>query len=243
MRKHRFYVTFTLQVSQTLDLPEDVSHQISRVLRLDLNQEIYLFNDSSYEYTALITNITKKNVSVQVQNAHADQATSPLQIHLAQVIGKGDKMDWVIQKATELGVHSITPIYSENSVVKNIADRTGSKIAHWQKVAVAACCQCWRNNVPIINSPENYMQWLQQANTDSKIILAPNPNASSLSTVKITDRVTILIGPEGGLSDAEISAAIAQGFVAVNLGPRILRTETAGLAAIAILQALHGDLQ
>ncbi len=242
MRKHRFFCHTQIPLNSTLELDQEISHQIARVLRLEPTDVIYLFNNSGYEYTAQIESINKKSTTVKIISTTPDTQESKLKIHLAQVVGKGEKMDLVIQKATELGVSSITPLYSIRSVSKNIAAKTENKLEHWQRVAAAAACQCWRNLVPEINLSQDLAAWLNQPNNDQKIILAPDSNAQRIRDLKPQDNLTLLIGPEGGFDDVEIALALQHGFNKINLGPRILRTETAGIAAIAILQAMFGDI-
>lgn len=238
MRKHRFFVATELSINDQLELDADTSHYISRVLRLNTEQIIYLFNNSGYEFTANIINISRNNVTVNIINSATNNLESPLKINLAQVIAKGEKMDLVIQKATELGVSCLVPLYSERTQIKNT-----SKYDHWQKVAIAASCQSGRNYVPVISAPQNLTTWLENADhTSLKLILSPDYTAQNLKTLKNSStEITLLIGPEGGFSLAEIDLAVKHNFTAINLGPRILRTETAGIAAIAILQALYGD--
>ena len=242
MRKHRFFVNSELLPAIQIDLDPDISHQISRVLRLQEGDLIYLFNNTDYEYNATISNINKKTVTVTITAQTLTQALAPLQIHLGQVLGKGEKMDWVIQKATELGVHSITPLHSERSIKKLPIDRTNSKCEHWQKIAIAASCQSWRTDVPIINPPQNLSDWIDSNAHQQKLILSPHHNVQKIMDLKIANKVSLLIGPEGGFSDNEVALAITKNFQPVYLGPRILRTETAAVAALAILQARFGDL-
>jgi len=242
MRKHRFYVDQDIILKTTLELPDDVSHQISRVLRLRVADQIYLFNNSGAEFTANIENITRNNTTVLIISSSEATLESPLKINLGQVIGKGEKIDWVIQKATELGIHSITPLYSSRSISQPVQDRAIHKTEHWQKIAIAACSQSWRNIVPIINPPQDINYWVSICSDAHKLILSPEHTSNRIRNLKIPSSVTVLIGPEGGLSDAEIAHALSHQFIPVSLGPRILRTETAGLAAIAILQSMFGDL-
>lgn len=242
MRKHRFFVAEQLTVGSNVNLPAEISHYISRVLRLKTDDIIYVFNNSGFEFTAAIHSLTKNTVSINIINAMPDTQESPLKINLAQVIAKGEKMDLVIQKATELGVTTITPLFSERTVVKKIAEKSEHKLEHWQKIAIAASCQCWRNYVPVINQPQALNSWLQQSNiTSTKLILTPSNKTQQLKNLNPAQEITLLIGPEGGFSDTEINTAQDHNFLPISLGPRILRTETAGIAAIAILQALYGD--
>lgn len=242
MRKHRFFLALDLNTNQSLDLDRDLSHQIINVLRLTTGDEIYFFNNTGLEFTAEIAHINRKIVTVNILQSSNTAVESPCQINLGQVLGKGEKMDVIIQKATELGVHSITPLFSEHSVIKNIADRIANKQEHWQKIANAACCQCWRTIAPVIHPAQDLTTWINNNNDPLKLLLSPSANALKLKDVPLLSPVSILIGPEGGFSDAEIQLASKHTFTHVSLGPRILRTETAGIAVIAILQALIGDL-
>jgi len=241
MRKHRFFVPSNLIVGSAVALDADISHYIMRVLRLNVNDVIFVFNNSGYEYQAKIQDIDRKSVTISIIDALADAQESPLQINLAQVIGKGEKMDLVIQKATELGVNSITPLYSERTVAKNIASKVEHKMEHWQKIAIAASAQSWRNYVPQIHVSQTLDSWLLQTHDSHKLILSTIGSTKKINQLQIQNAVTILVGPEGGFSDAELELAQQQNFTAVSLGPRILRTETAGIAVVAMLQAIYGD--
>ena len=241
MRKHRFFIENNLEIGDLVKLESDLSHYIGRVLRLTNNDLIFIFNNTGYEFQAKIQTVTKNCITVLISESTPDAQESPLRINLAQVIGKGEKMDLVIQKATELGVHSITPLYSERTVVKKVIDRSENKLEHWQKIAVAASGQCWRNFVPFINHPLSLDVWITQLTSTNKLILSTAQHTKRLKDLSINSEVTILIGPEGGFSQAELDLALMHNFTAISLGPRILRTETAGIAAISILQSLFGD--
>lgn len=241
MRKHRFFVQYNLEIENIVNLAPDLSHYIGRVLRLKINDLIFLFNNSGYEYQATIQTISRNNITVIINESKPDTQESPLRIHLAQVIAKGEKMDLVIQKATELGINSITPLYSERTVVKKIADRSEHKLEHWQKIAIAASSQCWRNYVPTINPPSSLNAWVIESSSQNKLILSTAQNTQRLKDLNIHSEVSILIGPEGGFSKDELNFAFEHKFIPISLGPRILRTETAGIAAISILQSLFGD--
>lgn len=242
MRKHRFFSPQELQVAQTVELDQDLSHQIIKVLRMQTGDQIFIFNNSGAEYTAVIENIGRKTASVIINAVANSSLESPCKINLGQVLGKGEKMDLVVQKATELGVHSITPLFSDHAVVKNIPDRMQNKQEHWQKIANAACCQCGRNIVPTIHSAQNLNTWIKNSNDDLKIILSPSTSAEKLRILKLQSPISVLIGPEGGFSETEITHAQQHNFKLISLGPRVLRTETAGLAVIAILQSMLGDI-
>lgn len=241
MRKHRFFIDDKLIVGTDVVLNSEISHYIGRVLRLLVDDQIFLFNNTGNEYLATIKVITKSSISVVINDYTTDTNESPLQINLAQVIGKGEKMDLVIQKATELGVHTITPLYSERTVVKKIAERVEHKLEHWQKIAVAASAQSWRNVVPTVNAPQELNTWLATTKEQYKLILSTSGDRQRLNNLNLTSAVTVLIGPEGGFSAEELNAAAKYNFTAISLGPRILRTETAGIAVVAILQAMYGD--
>lgn len=242
MRKLRFFITDPLKVKQQITLEQDLSHQIIRVLRLQINDQIYLFNNSGNEYKAIITNIARNAVTVLINDVSDASLESPCKINLGQVLGKGEKMDFIIQKATEMGVHSITPLFSEFAVKKNIAERSVTKLEHWQRIAIAACCQCWRNIVPKINPAQDVFAWIEQNNDPLKLLLSTHVQAKHLLDLNAATSISILVGPEGGFSEDEIAFANANGFQHISLGPRILRTETAALATLAILQAKFGDL-
>lgn len=229
MRKHRFFVKDSLVIGQKVTPSNDIQHQIKRVLRLRSGDNIYLFNNSGYEYSGVLED---GNILIKSQS---EEEKAKLKIHLAQVIGKGTKMNFVIQKATELGVESITPLFSQYSISKET-----NKLDNWHNVAVASSCQCWRNTVPTVNHPLQMQEWLKQNLSGTKLLFMPG--GKKIENIDIESNVNILIGPEGGFHQTEIDAAYAQGFIAGGLGPRILRTETAGIAAIAILQAAAGDM-
>lgn len=242
MRKHRFYINQDIILHSTIELPSEISHQINRVLRLRITDHIYLFNNSGCEFTAIIENISRNTTTVVITANNNHDIESPFKINLGQVIGKGEKLDWVIQKATELGIYSITPLYSSRSISQPVPDRTIHKIEHWQKIAIAACAQSWRNIVPIINAPQNMNDWITTCLDLNKLILSPFGSSKKLRDLNIASTATILVGPEGGFSETEIMHAMSHQFTPISLGPRILRTETAGLAALAILQSMFGDL-
>lgn len=242
MRKHRFFINEPLAIDQVLDLNPDLSHQIVHVLRLQPDTQIFLFNNSGSELAASIQSLGKKTVTVIIVAITKTITESSLRINLGQVLGKGEKMDLVIQKATELGVHSITPLYSEHAVIKPVADRIANKLDHWQKIAIAACCQCGRNIVPTIQPSAHLATWIEEVSDPQKFILSPSSSAKRLRDLRLNSTITILIGPEGGFSEPELLHASHNDFTQISLGPRILRTETAGIATLAILQGIHGDI-
>ncbi len=242
MRKHRFFINTSLQQQQELYLSKELGHYIARVLRLRIKDKIFLFNNSEHEFTAEITFIERDKVKILITEATLINTSSPCEIHLGQVIGKGHKLDLVIQKATELGVTSITPLYSEHGVVKQVLDRSEHKLEHWQQIAINASAQCGRNIIPTIKPANNLTTWLKSVDSTSKIICSTKIDSKPLKEIQLQSPITALIGPEGGFSEQELLLAQQSGFQAISLGPRILRTETAGITIIAVLQAKYGDL-
>lgn len=241
MRIPRLYVDQLLATNQLAELPEASSHYISKVLRLAEGSPLTLFNGQGGYFTAIIQHITKKNVTVQLQQHHLTEYESPLTIHLAIAISKGDRMEWVIQKATELGVSEITPLISARVELKLKGERLEKKLQHWKKIAISACEQCGRNRIPTINKLITIDEWLITAKADKKLVLHHRTDQALNSNEPITS-AALLIGPEGGLNENEINKAESNGFEALHLGPRILRTETAPLVAITLLQSVWGDI-
>ncbi len=255
MRNPRIYQQSQLSVGETLPLTDDAFGHIVRVLRLKSGDEITLFNgiatNGQYdEYQAILANVTKKSADVTINSVQQKNVESPLAIHLAQGISRGDKMDFTIQKSVELGVHTITPIFTERCGVKLNQERLAKKQAQWQKIVISACEQSGRCMIPQVQQPISLTSWLAQENQALKINLHPKANHSIMSLPedkimfaenKYRD-VRLLIGPEGGLTDDEIEQANKADFIDVLLGPRVLRTETAALTAITALQCRFGDL-
>lgn len=237
----RIYYNAILIPESNIFLSSTASHHVTAVLRMRVGDSLIVFNGIDGEYLAEITEIKKNKVTVYIKQFQAIERESPLQIHLAQGIARGEKMDFIIQKATELGVAKITPLFTEFSNVKLPADRLAKKIEHWRAVAISACEQSGRNQIPEIAEPQKLTTWLPQAQEGLKIILNPEAGKNTKDLSRTT-AATLLIGPEGGLNEQEVAAAQQNNFIPVKLGPRILRTETAGLAMIAILQALWGDI-
>jgi len=231
-----------LNINIEIALEADAANHVGRVLRLPQGAEIILFNGQGGEYRATLTESGKKVVKAQV-NSYADiSLESPLAIHLGQGISRGDKMEMTIQKAVELGVTEITPLFSERCGVKLSGERLQKKLSQWHKIIISACEQCGRNTIPTIHSPLQLDQWLAQPSDELKLNLHPKAKYSINTLPQPTNGIRLLIGPEGGLSDLEIEQAATQGFDEVLIGPRVLRTETAGLTIISALQTRFGDL-
>lgn len=238
----RFFTDCPLADGQTLPLPDTVVRHI-RVLRLHEQDEIVLFNGSGKAFRAMLTSIGKRAAEARiVGEMPSENSESRLHITLIQAVSSGERMDFTIQKSVELGVNTIIPVSAERSVVRLSGERADKRIQRWQEIAVSACEQCGRNIVPNI-AP---LQTLQQAfaglpaDTDLKLLMSLN-HAQKLGAFAEPQRVALMIGPEGGWTEAEEAAAFAAGFQSALLGGRVLRTETASLAAIAAMQTLWGD--
>lgn len=239
----RIYQASLLVEHSTITLDELASHHLARVLRATIGDAVILFNGQGGEYAGVIKQINKKNVIVDLKECIARDVESSLDIWLAQGISRGEKMDYTIQKAVELGVGRIFPLFSTRCNVKLDALRSVKRLQHWQSVMISACEQSGRNRVPEVMMPQTLESWLPSVQADFRLILSPYAELKLKKLViPPVARVVLLIGPEGGLSDQEVSLAVEQGFLALNLGPRVLRTETAAVAAMAALQGLFGDL-
>lgn len=240
MRIPRIYIDLPLGEHQQIELPRETSHYLSRVLRLPIEAQLRVFNGTGGEYAAHISAASKNSVSIQTGAFCSSNNSSPLHIHLGIVISKGERMDFVVQKATELGVTEISLLNSERSEVKLKGDRQQKRLTHWQRVAISACEQCGSNLIPKIHAPVNLSEWLALRDEAVKLILQPGTD-QPFEQEKPAN-VALLVGPEGGFSKNEVHTANLEGFSSISLGPRILRTETAPLAAISILQHHWGDL-
>ncbi len=238
----RFYIPPPLPRSATIELPSEAAHHAIRVLRLRVNDAVQVFDGEGRALDATIGEITGKRVLLQDLRACAADVESPLRIVLAQAMCGSEKMDWVVQKATELGATEIQPVQTQRSVAKLAAERAEKRIAHWRSVAIAACEQSGRNVLPAIHAPQDFDAWLEsiQGRACSKFILLPD-GAISLREQHVRGDAILLIGPEGGFSAEEALMAQQGGFVPIRLGARVLRTETAAIAGIAALQTLWGD--
>ncbi|MGE8497351.1 MAG: 16S rRNA (uracil(1498)-N(3))-methyltransferase [Pseudomonas sp.] len=238
MRLSRFFIDAPLSLGQH-ELPEAQAHYIGRVLRHAVGDAVQLFDGSGQEFLGTLIEVGKKNVRVELHEVFAGMPESPLHIHLGQGLSRGERMDWAIQKATELGAQVISPIISERCEVRLKDERADKRMAHWRQVAISACEQCGRSVVPIIHPPILLADWLKQ--TDAQLKLVLHPVAEPLLSHAKPDSLAFLIGPEGGLADGEVEQAKAAGFHAARLGPRVLRTETAPVVALSVAQQLWGD--
>jgi 16S rRNA (uracil1498-N3)-methyltransferase len=243
----RFFVDAALAADAVLDLPEAVVRHI-HVLRLSPGDAITLFNGAGGSFEATLADIGKRHASARIFAHDTREAESPIAVTLAQGLAGGDKMDWLIEKAVELGVSAIQPLQASRSVVRLSGERAEKRQAHWQALIQAACEQCGRNRLPRLTPVATVEAWLAAATSSpaAKLLLSPRATGSLADLARAHGDawrdagVTLLIGPEGGLSPDEEQAARSAGFIGVSLGPRILRTETAGLACLATLNAILG---
>lgn len=242
MRIPRIYHPEALDVGSEIALNDDAANHIGRVLRMAPGQHLELFDGTNLTFSAEIIQADKKNVRVKITASRAESRESPLHLHLGQVMSRGEKMEFTIQKAVELGVNVITPLFSERCGVKLDADRLAKKIQQWQKIAIAACEQCGRNSVPEVRPAMALDAWCAEQDSGLKLNLHPRAEHSINTLPLPVERVRLLIGPEGGLSADEINMTAQHGFTDILLGPRVLRTETTALTAITALQVRFGDL-
>lgn len=230
----RFYIEAELAVDTQIELTETVFHHWCKVLRAQVGDQATLFNGQGGEYNVELTEVSKKSATVQVSTFNPSNRTPAIHTLLGQVMSKGDRMDYAIQKAVELGVSEIQLLTSERCEMRLKYDRDQKKLDHWQGIAIAACEQCGMNIVPKILAPLSLEKWLASELPETKLVLAPNKDETSpLSNAKAN--IALLIGPEGGLSETEIQTANEVGFVNWCIGERVLRTETAPVVALAIL--------
>lgn len=225
------------------DLPPAQAHHLAHVLRLAPGDAVVLFDGRGTAYDAVIAQCARGAVRVRVGERRDEDRESPLSVVLVQAVSSGERMDYTIQKAVELGVAAVQPLLSERCVVRLSGERAAKRVLHWQAVAIAACEQCGRNRVPAVHPLLPLRDWLQQpvAAGELRLSLAPEAAAGLRQLDRPAGRVTVLAGPEGGLTAAELDAAAAAGFRPLRLGPRVLRTETAAVALLAAMQALWGD--
>lgn len=241
MRIPRIYHSSAIASGQELALDEEAANHVGRVLRMPTGAGLILFNGDGFNYPAVICSSDKKRVSVKVTSAEPNPVESPLRIHLGQGISRGDRMDFAIQKAVELGVTEITPLFTERCGVKLDGERLSKRNEQWQKMAISACEQSGRSVVPVVHPAISLTLWLAQQTKELKLTLHPRA-ADTIKTLQPALEVRLVIGPEGGFSDQEMAMTAEAGFNGIQLGPRVLRTETAALTAISALQLQFGDL-
>ncbi|NLB99718.1 MAG: 16S rRNA (uracil(1498)-N(3))-methyltransferase [Pseudomonas formosensis] len=239
MRVSRFYLDAPLGAGEQL-LDGDLAHYIGRVLRLGPGAPVQIFNGSGQEWPGEVLEVGKRQVRLQLHEPVAGQPESPLRVHLGQAMSRGERMDWAIQKAVELGVSEITPLVTERCEVRLQGERADKRQQHWQQVAISACEQCGRSRVPQVHAPMALADWLTTLEADLKLVLHHRTDAD-LRELPTPASLALLIGPEGGLSRDEIAQAENGGFRAARFGPRVLRTETAPVVALSLAQHLWGD--
>jgi 16S rRNA (uracil1498-N3)-methyltransferase len=238
----RLYCALPLATGAMVDLPEAAAHHAVRVLRLKVGDELALFSGDGGEFAARIEGVTARAVNVYVGEFRDIDRESPLAVTLVQGLATGDRMDYAIQKAVELGVATVQPVSTARSVARLDAPRAEKRILHWRQIAISACEQCGRNRIPDILPLRDLDRWLQEPSRASlRLLLAPDGPRALAELTRPMGSIEFLVGPEGGLAPEETAAALRAGFTAVRLGPRILRTETAALAGLAALNTLWGD--
>lgn len=240
MRVPRFYQPTPLIVDTLISLDDNCVQHIARVLRMKPNEAIILFNGDGCEYTGNLVEVEKRRVSVQITTCNTPARISPLNIQVGQSISRGDRMDYAIQKTTELGMNTLTPLISDRCEVKLKADRLEKKQQQWQQLAISACEQSLRTNIPNINNPTTLDEWITNCDAQVKLVLHHH-SVKPLGDYEKPASVALLVGPEGGLTQREVDLAISHGFQPVTFGPRVMRTETAPVAALSVLQYLWGD--
>lgn len=242
MREIRIYQPGEYQPGESMALTPEAGQHVAVVLRMQAGEQLTLFCGDNREFAASIESVKKKLVMVHIHAVKDVSRESPLPIHLAQAISKGDRMELVMQKSVELGVSSIIPLITARCAVKLDKERLAKKMHQWQNIVIAACEQSGRNTVPVVHQPVSFEQYLQETKAGLKFILHPEGGKTWRDyTLGQTD-TALIVGPEGGLTDEEVQRACASDCFPLSLGPRILRTETAAIAALGLLQALGGDL-
>lgn len=241
MRDIRIYQDGELSTGTELTLDDRAARHVSQVLRMKVGDELCLFNGDGHDYEAHIASLGKKHTAVQIDRQIPNHVESDLRVHLYQGISKGDRMDSAMQKSVEMGVTSITPIICERTVVRTSSERSEKKVSHWKNIIISACEQSGRAIVPTLHSITSFEQSISELGGRQVLLLHP-VEATAISEVALeADDIHIMIGPEGGFSEAEVKRASEQGIVTVAMGKRILRTETAPIAILSVLQARFGD--
>ncbi len=238
----RFHCPGPLKEGQIIALPAPAAHHALRVLRLCAGDEVVLFDGTGGEWVGRLVE-AGRSLQVELGNHRAIEREAPLKLTLAQALPAADKMDWVVQKAVELGAAAIAPLAARRSVVRLSSERAEKRLLHWRQVMISACEQCGRNRLPSLSPLLDLPHYLTQpaVGNETRLLLSPHQGLRLSALPRPAAGVTLLVGPEGGFTEEEVDAARSAGFQAVALGPRVLRTETAGIAAIAAIMALWGD--
>ena len=243
MPSPRIFCDVRLGPGAQFPLPEDAANHVGRALRLRAGDSLVVFDGRGGEYDAVILRIDHGRVDVKTGGFRSADREAPVAVGLVQGLPEADKMDWILQKSVELGVAWVQPVVCERSVVRLSGDRAARREAHWQRVVVAACEQCGRNRVPELRPTLAFRDWAAQPSQAERWMLAPGAAESLAARPPPAGPVELLVGPEGGLSERELDIAATIGFASLSLGPRVLRAETAPLAALAAMQALWGDFR
>ena len=239
----RFYCPIPLAIGAVVTLPDDIARHI-HVLRLTVGDSITLFNGEGGEYTATLVAVDKKRAVAEVKTFSPREAELPYSVTIAQALPEGSKIDWIIEKAVELGAAALQPIAAQRCVVRLSAERAAKKLEHWRGIAASAAEQSGRNRLLHVGEPVDFHEWISQRNLHSRIMLSPRAEQSLSDWARHhpPQAVALLIGPEGGFTEQEEQAAIKHGVQPLSIGPRVLRTETAALAALAALNAVWGEI-
>jgi len=243
MRIPRFYIKQTLALDLTIELPTDIHRHAIQVLRLKVGEHIILFNGQGGEYLACLIRAEKRKSVVSIISFDDINRESPLNTSLALAMIKSDKMDFAIQKAVEMGVYSIQPLYTNRSVVNIKKNRLEKKMAHWQGIIHGACEQSGRTSLPTIQAPTSLESWLQKSTSSIRLAMLPGeyPRISALTPPQ-NHQISLIVGPEGGFTEQEVEQLLAANITGIQFGPRILRAETAAIAGLSLCQQLWGDL-
>jgi 16S rRNA (uracil1498-N3)-methyltransferase len=243
---NRFYHSKPININETIVMDDFAAHHALKVMRLKTNDKLILFNGDGSDYTGQVIRISKREVEVSIKSKKNIKNESNLKVILLQALTSSEKMDLIIQKTTELGVSEIHPIICERSIVKIKNEKIEKKLSHWRQVSIAACEQCGRAKIPTIHKPENIIKYLDKvmkSDKDTKIILSPEATKSLDNVIpNMKQDIKVLIGPEGDFTKQELDLSIQNGFSPIKIGPRILRTETAPISILSILQYKYGDI-
>jgi len=239
----RFFVPQPLAIGQLIDLPSEVAHHI-HVVRMAPGDTLTLFNGEGGEYTAVLSEVQKKRASAEVKVFTPREVELPYAITLAQALPEAGKMDWIVEKAVELGVAAVQPLAARRCVVRLSSERAEKKLAHWHSVIVSACEQSGRNRLAQLAEPQEFRDWITRQDLHKRVLLTPRATESLADWARHQppQALTVMVGPEGGFSDEEEAQALQHGALALSIGPRVLRTETAALAAVAVLNAAWGGI-
>ncbi|HAR56803.1 MAG TPA: 16S rRNA (uracil(1498)-N(3))-methyltransferase [Idiomarina baltica] len=244
MRVPRIFHPEPLMVNSTVSLSDDAFQHTIKVLRMQEGQALELFCNDEFNYPAVLTSVAKKSAQVEIIGAQLNNTESPLFVHLGQVVSRGDRMDFALQKSVELGVNAITPLFSERCGVKLNGDRLEKKQQQWQKIVISACEQSGRSHVPTVLPAVSVDDFVQTPFDGLRLTLDPYAQVplNQIQGARTAQRIQLIIGPEGGFTDIEVEHARNNSFKPIRLGPRILRTETAAMTALAAIQYEFGDL-